>query len=295
MGLGCDSKNMKMEGTMKRKVLRVLDGLTLVLGCLSFVVELLILFDHGLCFVIQRAGGNLAIIGIVSAAVAIVMMSLNLAIAGARGARFRGRGAMVLAFVLAPFCMIGGAYILPDQTMKPGFDKDLSINEYGSIVGEKLGTYAISILTDNTPVKLYWQCSSVTSYGPIRYGDEMGEFFITVDSGDVLAVNVDERADGAWITIKEFVLDREMLLVFIGEDDTEIMAEYLESMSHEIVNLSGKTDEEISRILEVATWNTLTWTTDELEKSEEDQPRLWWREVPMFCKNKSSNYYYWAR
>lgn len=181
---------------------------------------------------------------------------------------------MILASILAVCCTLGLRQFSPYQTMRPGFDKDLSIDEYGSIVGEKLGTYAISIPTYDLPVKLYWQCSSVTSYGPIRYGDEMDEFFLTVDSGDVLVMSVNEYADGVWITIKEFILDCGMLPIYIGEDDTEIMAGYLDSIPHEIVDLSGKTDAEISQILEAATWDKLIWTTDELEESKEDLPRL---------------------
>lgn len=254
---------------MKKIVLRSLNTLALILLFISFMIEIWVCFDRTFCLTLRKTfGWSPVVVGLIVAVVGVTMLLTHAAIAKAKETRLLIMPVMIFASILA---LVGAIFFdrcLPRWTMRSGFDEDLFIDEYGCIAGEKLGTYALNLLTEDTPVKLYWQCSSVTSYGPIRYGDGAEELFISMDSGEVLAMSVDEYFDGTWITIKEFTLDHDMLLVFIGEEDTEILAEYLESIPHEIVNLSGKTVEEISQILEEATWHTMTWTTDNPEKEK---------------------------
>lgn len=252
----------------RRKVLRVLNVLTLVLLFAGFTIEICMYFDYVLCFTVRRVfGWSPVILGIMATVVTIAAILVNTVIAClGKFNKLRVGLVMLLAVILTPISAAVLDSHSPYRTMRPGLDEEFFIDEHGSVVGEKLGTYAIKVPTEGMSVKAYWQCISVTSYGPVRYRDELDECFISVDSRGVLAVSFDEYADGVWITVKEFTYKYDLLEVFISEDDTKIVAEYLDSISHEVVNFSGKTDSEISEILETATWNTVSWTTDELEQ-----------------------------
>lgn len=248
---------------VKKVIFGVLNALTLVLLFVSFTTEVLISFDRVFGLTLRRLFGlSRVVVGVVAAGIAVAMLLANCAIAYVRRSKVLVHWTMNLAIVVAVVWMLGVSRYSPYRTMSPEFDNELYVDEYGDISGEKLGLYAFGGSTNDAPVRFYWQCATVTSYGPIRYNGDVDEFFLAADSGEILAVRADEYADGTWITVKEFLSKDEKLKVFIGERDTEILAEYLETIPHEVVNLSGKTNAEIGQILEEATWGALTWKAE---------------------------------